>query len=98
MAGTFQIQRIGKTPFPAAPVLREDADGFDRNLVRMNLNEAPFPPSPKSSAAALAAMQYANRYPDDGYTTLASLIAQRTGIPVEHITFGNGSSQTHASE
>lgn len=93
MAGRFQIQRIGDTPFPGPPVLAEGVSGFDVNTVRMNLNEAPYPPSPKSSAAASAAMQYANRYPDDGYTVLASLIAHRSGIPVERITFGNGSSE-----
>jgi histidinol-phosphate aminotransferase len=93
MAGKFQIQRIGKIPFPGPPVLAEGRRGFDVDTVRMNLNEAPYPPSPKLSAAASAAMQYANRYPDDGYTVLASLIANRTGIPVERITFGNGSSE-----
>ena len=93
MTGKFQIQRISKTPFPAPPVLSEGVSGFDVSIVRMNLNEAPFPPSPKSSAAALTAMRYANRYPDDGYTVLASLIAQRTGIATERITFGNGSSE-----
>ncbi len=93
MVGKFQIQRIGKTPFPTPPVLCEGMSGFDVSIVRMNLNEAPFPPSPKSSAAALAAMQHANRYPDDGYTVLASIIAHRTGIPVERISFGAGSSE-----
>jgi len=93
MAGKFQIQRLDKTPFPGAPVLAEGKNGFDANRVRMNLNEAPYPPSPKSSAAALAAMQFANRYPDNGYTVLASLIAEQTGIPAERINFGTGSSE-----
>ena len=59
----------------------------------LHLNESPYPPSPKAIAAARAALDDLNRYPDIHAHALAGAIAARTGVPAARIVFGVGSDE-----
>jgi histidinol-phosphate aminotransferase len=60
-------------------------------LVRLESNESPYPPLPAIVAAANAALENANRYPDPESSVLRAALSERYGIPTAQITVGNGS-------
>jgi len=60
-------------------------------LVLLESNESPYPPLPEVVAAAAAAIEGANRYPDPNSSALREALSARYGVPVEQITLGNGS-------
>jgi histidinol-phosphate aminotransferase len=60
-------------------------------LVRLESNESPYPPLPAIVAAAKAALEGVNRYPDPNSTALREGLSARYGVPIERITVGNGS-------
>ena len=70
----------GKTGVPA------------ENIIKLDANENPYGCSPRVSRA-LESYQYFNIYPDDGQTVLRKLLEGYSGIGVEHIVAGGGSSQ-----
>ena len=87
------IEKIRGITYPPPPSIAEEATGVATDVLRLNLNEAHLPPSPKALAAAATAMAQTNRYPDHGCSTLAAVISARTGIPASQISFGNGSGE-----
>ena len=58
-------------------------------LIRLDMNESPFGPSPRTRAA-LADFAQTNRYPDFAQSALRSSLSQYTGVPVEQIICGAG--------
>src|SRR5260221_1087803 len=66
---------------------------FAETLRPLHLNECPLPPSPAVLAAIAEAAAAGNRYPDAKGRRLASLLAERTGIPAERILLSNGSEE-----
>jgi histidinol-phosphate aminotransferase len=60
-------------------------------LVRLESNESPYPPLPAVVAAAAAALESVNRYPDPDNTILREALSARYGVPTEQIAVGNGS-------
>lgn len=60
---------------------------------RMDLNECPYPPSPKVVEAMRAHADKVNRYPEGGCPRLTARIAERTGVPAECIAWGTGSTE-----
>ncbi len=62
------------------------------NLVKLNTNENPYPPSPRVREA-LAAFDYAklHRYSDPMADALRDAIASRNGVARENVVAGNGS-------
>jgi histidinol-phosphate aminotransferase len=60
---------------------------------RMDLNECPYPPSPKVVAAMQAHADKVNRYPDGGLPRLTARISERTGVPASRIAWGTGSTE-----
>jgi histidinol-phosphate aminotransferase len=60
-------------------------------LVRLASNESPYPPLPEVVAAASAALEGVNRYPDPASVKLRAALAGRYGVPAERIAVGNGS-------
>lgn len=64
-----------------------------RPLHAMNLNEAPFPPSPKAIAAMEAALREVNRYPDHYCEALGECLSRDLRVPAGRIVFGAGSSE-----
>lgn len=64
---------------------------------RMNLNESPYPPSPKAIEAMREACGHVNRYPDANWRALTAALAARVGVPQARIVVGNGSDELIAS-
>jgi histidinol-phosphate aminotransferase len=60
-------------------------------LVRLESNESPYPPLPAIVAAAAAALEGVNRYPDPNSTALREALSARYGVPAAQIAVGNGS-------
>ena len=60
-------------------------------LVRLASNESPDPPLPEVIAAASAALEGVNRYPDPTSAKLRAALADRYDVPAERIAVGNGS-------
>lgn len=90
---SFPKPSLRPLPLVPAPVYAEPNGVLDTVNTRLNLNEAFGAPSPRAIAAATAALQDGNRYPDHGCTQLAQIITAQTGIPPDRITFGNGSDE-----
>jgi len=63
------------------------------HIHRMDLNECPYPPSPKVIEAMQSVAHTLNRYPDGTCPELTPMVADRLGVPVDTITWGGGSTQ-----
>jgi histidinol-phosphate aminotransferase len=67
------------------------------NLVKLNTNENPYPPSAHVLDAIRAATDARLRlYPDPNATKLKAIIAKRHGVKVEQVFVGNGSDEVLA--
>jgi len=67
------------------------------NLVKLNTNENPYPPSPRVVAAITqAAQQGLQLYPDPDSTALRQAIAAHHGLPEAQVFLGNGSDEVLA--
>lgn len=64
-----------------------------QNVRRMDLNECPYPPSPKVRAAIEGVFERLNRYADGSCPELAARLSATTGVPAANILFGPGSTQ-----
>ena len=67
-------------------VVREGAGAY-----KISSNENPYPPLPSVLKVVQDAAMQMNRYPDMAVTDLTLAIAQRLGVPPEHIATGTGS-------
>jgi histidinol-phosphate aminotransferase len=63
------------------------------HAVKLASNENPLGPSPKAMEAAKKALADAHRYPDGGTHVLRETLASRTGLAVEELFVGLGSSE-----
>jgi histidinol-phosphate aminotransferase len=62
-----------------------------RDVIKLASNENPLGPSPLALAAARAALEDVNRYPDPQASGLRAALAAHLGVPVEQVLAGNGS-------
>jgi histidinol-phosphate aminotransferase len=62
------------------------------NLIKLNTNENPYPPSPRV-VEAMQKFDYARlrRYPDPMFDALRDAVAKRNGVKRENVVCGNGS-------
>ncbi len=68
-----------------------------QNLVKLNTNENPYPPSSRVvSAITQAAQQGLQLYPDPESTPLRQAIAAHHGLAEQHVFLGNGSDEVLA--
>ncbi|MFD0267076.1 histidinol-phosphate transaminase [Streptomyces sp. NPDC127106] len=58
---------------------------------KLSSNENPYPPLPGVLESAVAAAGQFNRYPDLACTSLVNELAERYGVPADHIATGTGS-------
>ncbi len=58
---------------------------------KLSSNESPYGPLPSVVDAIAAAGREVHRYPDNGAAELTEALAQRFGVPAEHIALGCGS-------
>jgi histidinol-phosphate aminotransferase len=82
------------------PKLREALRGIpvykagknaDSSAFKLSSNENPYPPLPGVLEAVQKSAENFNRYPDMGCSALITEIAERFGVPVEHVATGTGS-------
>jgi histidinol-phosphate aminotransferase len=70
------------------------------NLVKLNTNESPFPPSPKVREAVIAALgedgDLLRLYPDPDASVLKQTIAHYHGLATDQVFLGNGSDEVLA--
>jgi histidinol-phosphate aminotransferase len=67
------------------------------NLVKLNTNENPYPPSPLAvDAIQQAAADGLERYPDPTSLALCEAVARRHGLTVDQVFAGNGSDEVLA--
>ena len=64
-----------------------------KNLIKLNTNESPFPPSPKVEAALRGASEGLNRYSDLSSAPLVNALCERDGVAPEQVITGNGSDE-----
>ena len=66
----------------------------DREFIKLNTNENPYPPSPKViEAIQKAAGEGLRLYPDPACTEFRAAVAARFGVKIEHVFAGNGSDE-----
>lgn len=66
----------------------------DRNFIKLNTNECPYPPSPKAvEAVREAAGEGMRLYPDPECLDLRTAIARREGLDTAQVFCGNGSDE-----
>ena len=69
----------------------------DRQFIKLNTNECPYPPSPKALEAIRDSVDASLRlYPDPECIQLRTAIAKREGLDVSQIFCGNGSDEVLA--
>ena len=65
-----------------------------RNVVKLNTNENPYPPSPKCAAVLKAFdLERLRKYPDPNFTELRQALAKLNRTRVENVFVGNGSDE-----
>lgn len=71
-----------------------------QNLLKLNTNENPYPPSPKVVAAVQAVLENSadalRLYPDPDASELKQAIAKQQSVAVDHVFVGNGSDEVLA--
>jgi histidinol-phosphate aminotransferase len=65
-----------------------------KNIVKLNTNENPYPPSPRCSAVLKKFdPEFLRRYPDPVFIRLREALAELNGVKVENVFVGNGSDE-----
>jgi histidinol-phosphate aminotransferase len=67
--------------------------GISGEIIKLASNENPLGPSPQALAALRDALPRVSQYPDGGCHDLRAALAERLGIPGDHLVFGNGSDE-----
>jgi len=66
----------------------------DKNYIKLNTNESPYPPSPRAIEAIREAANADLRlYPDPTCDSLKTTLSSVSGLPKDHIFVGNGSDE-----
>lgn len=65
----------------------------DKQYIKLNTNESPFPPSPRAQALAAEAAQNLQLYSDPWCKVLNAKAAEMFDISTEEVLFGNGSDE-----
>ncbi|MBQ1965939.1 MAG: aminotransferase class I/II-fold pyridoxal phosphate-dependent enzyme, partial [Clostridia bacterium] len=63
------------------------------NLIKLNTNESPFPPSPETVAAAEEEAKRLHLYPDPTCSDLCKAFADRWGVDADEVIAVNGSDE-----
>ena len=65
----------------------------EREYIKLNTNESPYPPAPSVQAAVEEASQKLNRYSDIAVEVVAKPLAQYLGVGAGQLILGNGSDE-----
>ena len=63
----------------------------DRQYIKLNTNESPYPPSPRTQSLAKQELDNLHLYPDPDCSKLRGMIANRYGVTAEQVICANGS-------
>ncbi len=85
VAPEFIACRRQSTFFRSSPETEE--------IILLNNNESPYGMPPEAREAVLDSLPRANRYPHKNYSELAALIAEKEGLPEDHVILGAGSTE-----
>ena len=99
MTGTMDTQADTRSNLErlVRPAVRDVANYVPANgaaklpdqLIRLDMNESPYGPSPRTRAALMDFVD-TNRYPDFAQSQLRAALADYTGVPVDQIICGAG--------
>ena len=81
---------LGLTPYTAGEQPK------DRQFIKLNTNENPYPPSPRVAQAIDGLCDSLRLYPDMEATALREAIARVSGVSPEEVFCGNGSDEVLA--
>lgn len=84
---------INDLPVSAPPLMPEPDAVLNSNTRRLNLNEAPIPPSPKTLAAMTQALTDVCKYPDHSCAALSQALSAGLGVAEDRLFFGGGSGE-----
>lgn len=84
---------IADLPFLPPPVMPEPHAMLIDGDRRLNLNEAPIPPSQKTIDAMTKALVEVGKYPDHSCDALQNLLSDRLGVSKDRFFFGGGSGE-----
>ncbi len=65
----------------------------EREYVKLNTNESPFPPSPLAVKGACCEAEKLMLYPDPDCKELTALLARELGVETDQVVLGNGSDE-----
>jgi histidinol-phosphate aminotransferase len=90
-SSTFNIETLVRPAVRAIPqyVPAKLPDDHPPRVIKLDMNESPHGPSPKTRAA-LESFSATNRYPDFGAIELRRALSAYTGVPAEQIICGAG--------
>jgi histidinol-phosphate aminotransferase len=91
MPGTGPRLRDALDRLPAYAAGRPPRGAADLTPYKLSSNENPYPPLPGVLEAIAAGAAVTNRYPDPASTALVSALAERHGVPEQHLALGTGS-------
>ncbi len=91
MTGTTPRLRPTLERLPAYVAGRPPSGAADLAPYKLSSNENPYPPLPGVVEAVTRAALLANRYPDPAATALVEALAERHGVPADHVALGTGS-------
>lgn len=91
MSGTGPRLRDALDRLPAYVAGRPPGGSSDLPPYKLSSNENPYPPLPGVLEAISAGASVTNRYPDPASTALVEALAERHGVPVDHLALGTGS-------
>ncbi|HEV3408815.1 MAG TPA: hypothetical protein VG095_00845, partial [Chthoniobacterales bacterium] len=63
------------------------------SIIKLASNENPLGPSPRALEAMRSAAECAHLYPDGGGYYVRGALAEKLGLPADHIILGNGSNE-----
>jgi len=88
---TFDVESLVRPAVRAIPqyVPAKLPDEPPPRVIKLDMNESPYGPSPKTRAA-LESFAETNRYPDFGANELRKALSAYTGVPAEQISCGAG--------
>lgn len=64
-----------------------------QKVILLDNNESPYGMPPEAMKAVLDSLARANRYPHKNYSELTALVAEREGLPEDHVILGAGSTE-----
>lgn len=78
---------------PGKPLAEAEREFGIKDFVKLASNECPLPPHENIVKAILKAAKECHRYPDPSCFELKSEVSKYYDIPLDHLTFGNGSDE-----